>query len=995
MAITIRAQVFLCSHQSHLGIAAPGPSWHPPAGVEVELTPTRGRNTDPISLGLTDDGGLTADSPDLASGSYHVRIPGYDFAGDLKLTAAHDQQTVDVKLAPRDDHCLVLLQLTEALTRLPVSGATVDISSTGTFTSDPDGLVWATAPEGDTVLRFHPAADASGGLLLPADQSVSFTVQALRTITPIPVEYWPAVQISVTPTVTTPAGDVPLAETSVTVEYRGSPDVPGFSRSVDLGAGIGTETFGFPFPGVYVVTVTAPPITDGLPIKDPLQQVTSRAFASGGRWAVPAAFAIIDTEQAEFVITTPQQKRLVGSLALQIVGPNNAIRSVTGTGTSFTAAVPKGEPLQIRLDPSSVPQIDSYPLTMSVPEQPLVPPPATNTIQLDYLYSITGQISDEHGRAVPSAPIDIYDGDQNPVGTAVSGQDGSFFYPLSQGGTYYVTPETADGDVAVRERVDVNSPGVVALKWRRNLPGTGSGSEGLTDFSAYPVLTEEISTTGPPAPAGGGGGSGGPGAGYGQTVDQVMRDVLGWRPSGDVAGFQAALTGAFQLREVEGHTEWFWQQRGYAVQADMGALSGAQASIYARAKSALDQILPLLAGLTTLNPALYPPQDLEAIRTVVTAELNELVTELALPGGPRIQRVDQLFALLLGEGRRSFSLDPDLVGGNLGTVRDRFALTVDEIDTVDEERIVTNFRVIVEQVLALNASWEQDRHLLSGVSARTALGTVLILLSRSLEAVCESVDDLSFALDSVYVDAAQRQVIELRFASLTVEMPEMPLTKSATTSHTFKPHEPPLLLSDLLDWVTQASRDEGPRIIQDAGKDGVLNFQPVLDRLRILIHATRKVARHGATLPSGMQTPRVSRALQVLAAQLDQATNLAGLVRREPIPQIAEVIDVSLSETGMIVVSVIGSNLHRARAAVLIPEGRADLQELRATAVPAVAASGASITSTRTTPTASSATAAFTDPSTLRNTAGTTWLVALIDKDGTRSNQVEALRVPY
>ena len=73
-----------------------------------------------------------------------------------------------------------------------------------------------------------------------------------------------------------------------------------------------------------------------------------------------------------------------------------------------------------------------------------------------------------------------------------------------------------------------------------------------------------------------------------------------------MAGFQAALTGAFQLREVEGHTQWAWQQRGYAVQADMGALTGAQASIYARARSALDQLLPLLAGLTSLNPALWP-----------------------------------------------------------------------------------------------------------------------------------------------------------------------------------------------------------------------------------------------------------------------------------------------------------------------------------------------------------------------------------------------------
>ena len=141
--------------------------------------------------------------------------------------------------------------------------------------------------------------------------------------------------------------------------------------------------------------------------------------------------------------------------------------------------------------------------------------------------------------------------------------------------------------------------------------------EAFTDLAAYPVLTEEVSTTGVPAPVAGGTGGGGGGAGYAQAVDQVIRDVLGWRPGGDLAGFQAALSGAFSLREVEGHTAWTWQQRGYAVQADMGALTGAQASIYARAKAALDQIRPLLAGLTTLNPAKYEPQDLETIRSVV------------------------------------------------------------------------------------------------------------------------------------------------------------------------------------------------------------------------------------------------------------------------------------------------------------------------------------------------------------------------------------------
>jgi hypothetical protein len=596
---------------------------------------------------------------------------------------------------------------------------------------------------------------------------------------------------------------------------------------------------------------------------------------------------------------------------------------------------------------------------MASPGQEVAGSPATNVVQLTYQHSITGQAVDEHGQAVPGAMIDIFGGGKEPVVSVVADKLGGFELGLAKAGTYYLAQHPMGGSVGIREPVEVHSNGRATVRVYRG-PGDGAAGRGaLGDLSAYPLLTEEITTTGAPAPATGGPGAGGPGAGYGQTVDQVMRDVLGWRPGGDFAGFQAALTGAFQLKEVEGHTEWSWQQRGYAVQADMGALTGAQASIYARAKSALDQILPLLAGLKTLNPALYAPQDLESIRSVVTVELNELVNELALEGGPRIQRVDELFGLLLGDSIGSTNLNPDLIQGQLGILRERFGLTVDQIDTVDEERTVTNFRIVVEQILALQASWSTDRNLLSGVDSRTSLGTILIWLSRSLEAVCESVDDLTFALDSVYVDAAQRQVIDLRLG----------------------PNEPPLLLSDLLDWVVRASRDEGPRIVQDAGKDGVFAFAPVLERLRGLINATLEIAEHGNKLPTGMKTPRVKRALQVLASQLAEAARLARLVRRDEVPQVM-VAWLTTSEDEQTTVFMLGSGFRKHASAVLIPEGREDLASLPA------------LPGTTKVDTPNVAHASFIDPRTIAGGAGTTWLVSLINADETQSKPIEVLHVP-
>jgi hypothetical protein len=293
-----------------------------------------------------------------------------------------------------------------------------------------------------------------------------------------------------------------------------------------------------------------------------------------------------------------------------------------------------------------------------------------------------------------------------------------------------------------------------------------------------------------------------------------------------------------------------------------------------------------------------------------------------------------------------------VVQGQLGKLRDRFGLTVDQIRTVDEEHVVTNFRTIIEHVLALHASWTTDRGLLSPFDARASLGTVLIWLSRSLEAVSESVDDLEFALDSVFVDAAQRQVISLNLHG-----------------------EKALLLSDLLDWIRRASRDEGPRIIQDAGKDGVFAFAPVLRRLRGLTQQTRQAARYDSSLPHGLKTPRVDRALGVLVDQLEAAARLASHVRSDAAPQISEVeVDDSC---GTLTLDLTGANFRTGAKAILIPVDRDELPDVHSRGV------------TVTPP--GFAQAVFNDPRTKPDGAKASWQVMLVNPDGAQSNQMDAL----
>jgi hypothetical protein len=992
--VKVRVRILLCPHQS-LQNAQPSATWPRPAKVAVQLTPTQvgAAGGSSVDLGETSNNGETR-LRDLERNVYQVDVlsPHFEATGPLDLMHAGANQTLEVRLVPRDGLALALLQLAQNPAGAGVEGASVHITSSDgsfaeTFTSCADGRVYAVAPVGNVTLQFDPLPLADGRRLIASDPHVLHMAEVSDTVEAVPIAYWPAIDVSVKPTVKTAAdGTAPLTGTSVTVEYRGSSLAPGSSltKSLDASSASGVS-FEYSIPGIYVVTVIPPPTYMGWPIKTGPQQLTPKSLLSGGSLEQAVEFELAGQAEIDILIKTPQNSQLKESLPLRAYDRDSSVSIPINAPTGpSTATIPEGIPLRIGLAPGSVPMIGQVPLTLVTQNQAVVARPGTNTIELEYAHSIAINAVDEQGHAVPGALIDVFDQRQTPIQTVVTDAQGGFLAGLPSEGTYFLGPHSVGGQVVKRTQVEVHSREQVTVLFALNDRPAKDSGEAITDLSAYPVLTEEVSTTGVPAPSGGGSGSGRPGAGYGHTVDQVMRDVLGWRPSGDVAAFQAALTGAFQLRAVEGHTEWSWQQRGYAVQADMGALTGAQASIYARAKSALDQIQPLLSGLTAINPALYPPQDLEAIRTVVAAELQELVNELALEGGPRIQRVDELFRLLLGESHKSFSLNPDLVQGQLGILRERFGLTVDEIDTVDEERIVTNFRVIVEQILALQASWHTDRELLSGVSSKTALGTLLIWLSRGLEAVVESVGDLTFVLDSVYVDAAQRQVIELRFAGLTVEVPSLPIRGSHNTpiTYTFEHHEAPLLLSDLLDWVVRACQDEGPRIVQDAGKDGVFAFEPILDKLRILIHATRKVARHGATLPTGMRTPRVDRALQVLAGQLDEAANFARLVRRDAVPQIASAQFTPLTFTTLatpLTVTLTGSNFRPRASAVLSAEGREDLANLPASV---------------TVNTPSTAIVSFADPRAFATNAGTTWMVSLINDDGTQSYPIEVLRVP-
>ena len=196
---------------------------------------------------------------------------------------------------------------------------------------------------------------------------------------------------------------------------------------------------------------------------------------------------------------------------------------------------------------------------------------------------------------------------------------------------------------------------------------------------------------------------------------------LGWRPRvEDPKAFVDALTASFRLVNVQGHIEAQFVPRGYAVQADLGAVSGGQASLYRRALILRTESVRILDGLVSLRMD-GDPQDMEAYRTMVRAAMERLVDELGTAGGPRVEVVDNYFQSLTGKLRslnRNVTADTD--SGQLGALRERFGLIDANVNTVEEEGIRTSFWTLVDMVVDLQTSWHRQTPAFTGGPGRAS-----------------------------------------------------------------------------------------------------------------------------------------------------------------------------------------------------------------------------------------------------------------------------------
>jgi hypothetical protein len=369
----------------------------------------------------------------------------------------------------------------------------------------------------------------------------------------------------------------------------------------------------------------------------------------------------------------------------------------------------------------------------------------------------------------------------------------------------------------------------------------------VDDIASYPLLTSGIDSGGrSSAPAGGATKS------LQRTVDLAMRQTLGRLPKyTDATAFTAALTASFAVVEQQGHTAVSWRPRSYVGQTELGgAVTGAQASVYARAREAVTAARPLLAGLTPLRPD-ADPEEMSAARGVVEAEFNALVDELGTEGGPRALRVERLFSVLLDETVIGVDNQP-IPNGMVAYLGNVYGLEAGRVNTIAEEQDLSNFLLLRDYIETTRASWNT----FFNTSFGRDLGTRLVLLSNALQVVAEAVDEVEAAMDSVFVGSSERSVA--RFS-----------TGAGQT----------MLVSELLSWVSSFATQEAPDIVQQAGRRGMVAVASTADQLSTVTGQLIQALGSDPGLPDGLRHPRVRNPLDELRTYLGQVTQLAQQVQ--------------------------------------------------------------------------------------------------------------------
>ena len=380
-----------------------------------------------------------------------------------------------------------------------------------------------------------------------------------------------------------------------------------------------------------------------------------------------------------------------------------------------------------------------------------------------------------------------------------------------------------------------------------------------------------------------------------RVVQRAFNQVLGGATGRGPNSFMNALNGAFptiatsegrqvaftparsvvSLYRSDGSTNGANPMNGYrtgTTSADgyAGTISARQANLYRQASVIAGDALRVLNGLTPFVPEAESDQ-VDALRALISSEINSLVEEFGRVDEPRNERVLAYFSALnlhvRGFGRRAFLDDPERAA------------------SVDDETQVAGFELLKSYARGLREAWNTffnvDRSSKSfSLSERVERANILLPIVAQVNV------DFEAAMDSVGFTESERRSLAAKFNTLT-GFNVSPLTQFESLDiaqpGSFATSLPDITVYDLTEWVDRFANLEGPNMLAESGLYGLDFVTDQADRLFwviapvIAILETDEVdlASDSSSLEQSLSNERVRFSLNNLLVQLNTLADLS------------------------------------------------------------------------------------------------------------------------
>ena len=381
-----------------------------------------------------------------------------------------------------------------------------------------------------------------------------------------------------------------------------------------------------------------------------------------------------------------------------------------------------------------------------------------------------------------------------------------------------------------------------------------------------------------------------------RVVQRAFNQVLGGATGRGPNSFMNALNGAFptiatsegrqvaftparsvvSLYRSDGSTNGANPMNGYrtgTTSADgyAGTISARQANLYRQASVIAGDALRVLNGLTPFVPEAESDQ-VDALRALISSEINSLVEEFGRVDEPRNERVLAYFSALnlhvRGFGRRAFLDDPERAA------------------SVDDETQVAGFELLKSYARGLREAWNTffnvDRSSKSfSLSERVERANILLPIVAQVNV------DFEAAMDSVGFTESERRSLAAKFNTLS-GFNVSPLLQfkgdlDIAQSGSFATSLPDITVYDLTEWVDRFANLEGPGMLAESGLYGLDFVTDQADRLFwviapvIAILETDEVdlSSDSSSLEQSLSNERVRFSLNNLLVQLNTLADLS------------------------------------------------------------------------------------------------------------------------